>query len=150
MKFAVEPASADQVVPPHPIEGPMPLEGANWIADQYTLRLILDGVIRRVEGPSAEQGEAQMIGGEPAEGLSTDTSVLPPAGDEENTAGVSGVHTPAPGTVASVPFMITNAVRKRLRALGKTDAEIAEMKPEEAQAFLATHHAPASGEAQEH
>lgn len=56
MKFHVEPVSADVKVPPHPMEGPMPPEGgAHWIADQYTLRLIVDGVIRRVpdEGDAA-------------------------------------------------------------------------------------------------
>jgi len=55
MKFHVEPASKKMVVPPHPIEGPMPDEGgADWIADQYTLRLILDGVIRRTDEDDAD------------------------------------------------------------------------------------------------
>lgn len=43
---------------------------------------------------------------------------------------------PAPGTVARVPFMITNAMRERLRALGKTDDEIRAMTPEQAHAAL--------------
>ncbi|MFB0491954.1 hypothetical protein ABIE45_004540 [Methylobacterium sp. OAE515] len=58
MKFHVEPVSKKTVVPPHPIEGPMPAEGgADWIADQYTLRLILDGVIRRTDEGVAEAAE---------------------------------------------------------------------------------------------
>ena len=44
---------------------------------------------------------------------------------------------PAPGTVASVPFMITASDRRRLKALGKSDDEIRSMKPEDAQALLA-------------
>ncbi|MCX4195105.1 hypothetical protein OMR07_05580 [Methylobacterium organophilum] len=55
MKFHVEPVSKKTQVPPHPIEGPMPAEGgADWIADQYTLRLILDGVIRRTDADDAD------------------------------------------------------------------------------------------------
>lgn len=39
----------------------------------------------------------------------------------------------APGqTVASVPFMITNAMREQLRELGSTDEEIKNMTPQEA------------------
>lgn len=60
MKFAVEPVSADVRVPPHPIEGPMPAEGAEWIADQHTLRLIVDGVIRRKDGDTDETALARM------------------------------------------------------------------------------------------
>ena len=43
---------------------------------------------------------------------------------------------PAPGTVASIPFMITKAMKARLRDLGKTDAEIAALTPAEAHALL--------------
>ena len=49
MKFLVAPAEVGARVPAHPVEGPMPAEGqAHWIADQYTLRLLLEGVIVRV------------------------------------------------------------------------------------------------------
>jgi hypothetical protein len=51
-------------VPPHPIDGKMPPEGAMWTADQYTFRLIRDGDISEVVDPPPEQ---QRSGGDPGE-----------------------------------------------------------------------------------
>ena len=73
MKFHVEPAAGDIRVPAHPIEGPMPAEGgAYWIADQYTLRLLIDEVIRRVPEQAAETVAPQPDPGLPAPAASTD------------------------------------------------------------------------------
>jgi hypothetical protein len=43
----------------------------------------------------------------------------------------------APGTIASVPFMITRAMKDRLRALGLADADIAGLTPQQAHELLA-------------
>ena len=39
------------VVPPHPIDGPLLSEGGYWTADQYTFRLIRDGDIVEIAEP---------------------------------------------------------------------------------------------------
>lgn len=140
MKYRVEPVSKKTVVPPHPVEGPMPDEGgADWIADQYTLRLILDGVIRRVEEKAEEPPPK---GAKPTKAVPAEVPASPPARTE--TAPAEAKAKPAPGTVASVPFMITAADRNRLKALGKSDDEIRNMKPEEAQAALNAEPAPSA------
>ena len=70
MKFHVEPAG-DVRVPAHPVEGPMPSAGgAYWVADQYTLRLLLDEVIRRV--PDEAEAESTV---EPAPAAATEPPV---------------------------------------------------------------------------
>jgi hypothetical protein len=49
-----------EVVPPHPIDGPIRPEGSLWTADQYTFRLIRDGDITEVveqTGAGIEQPE---------------------------------------------------------------------------------------------
>ncbi|KQQ13282.1 hypothetical protein ASF53_13995 [Methylobacterium sp. Leaf123] len=55
----------------------------------------------------------------------------PTTQDPEKTA-----PSPASGTVASVPFVITKAQRAQLRTLGKSDAEISRMTPAEAHDVL--------------
>jgi hypothetical protein len=35
-------------VPPHPVDGALPADGAYWTADQYTFRLIRDGDVTEV------------------------------------------------------------------------------------------------------
>lgn len=42
------------------------------------------------------------------------------------------------GTVASVPFMITNEMREKLKRYGKTDDDIRNMTPKQAQDFIET------------
>jgi hypothetical protein len=58
-KIKVTPNRDD--VPPHPIDGKMPPEGAMWTADQYTFRLIRDGDISEVVDPPPE-GDPQRSG----------------------------------------------------------------------------------------
>lgn len=145
MKFHVEPVSADVKVPPHPMEGPMPAEGAHWIADQYTLRLILGGVIRRVPEKVEEKPADAVV---PAGDEASAFFELTKAGEASSEA-PAGPAAPSDGTVASAPFMITAATRKRLRALGKTEDEIAQMKPEDAQALLNAAPAPGAPAPQE-
>lgn len=59
-----------------------------------------------------------------------------PAADAPTIADDQARTAPADSTVARVPFMITQAMRERLRALGKTDDEIRQMTPAEANAIL--------------
>jgi hypothetical protein len=63
-KIKVTPNRDD--VPPHPIDGKMPPEGAMWTADQYTFRLIRDGDISEVppEGSGDPQRSAAADPGE--------------------------------------------------------------------------------------
>lgn len=78
MKFHVEPVSKKTVVPAHPIEGPMPAEGgADWIADQYTLRLIVDGVIRRTDEDDADAAAQDTAGRRRAAPATTASSPAP-------------------------------------------------------------------------
>lgn len=54
-------------VPPHPIDGALPAEGAEWTADQYTFRLIRDGDISEV--PPEGSGDPQRREAPPAREL---------------------------------------------------------------------------------
>jgi len=85
MKFHVEPASGDVKVPPHPFEGPMPPEGAYWLADQYTLRLLADEVIRRKDGDTDEAALERMQPRQP-DAPAQDASTSAPATQQSRRA----------------------------------------------------------------
>ena len=61
-----------------------------------------------------------------------------PAGTTSAHAGQAAEHKgEGNGATASVPFMITNAMRAKLRELGFSDVEIRELNPQQAHDWLA-------------
>lgn len=59
MRLAVQPAHKGGFVPPHPQDGEMPPEGAEWIADQHTLCLLRDGVLKRTPDKAEPEPKAK-------------------------------------------------------------------------------------------
>lgn len=132
MRMAVEPVSADAAVPPHPIDGTMPAEGANWTADQYTFRLIEDGVIRRKPDEDVAGPEVQSVEGGPVPG-----SEAQPEKPSLLSSVMSVLTRPAepvaePAAAQSISFMITQDQKAELRQRGFSDDQIAHMTPEDA------------------
>lgn len=131
----------------------LPPEGADVTWSTYWARLEMRGDVTVTdiadEAPVEAERTAEADGLQgSAVALTQSGEALGAAAEKLGDAGALSTETaepapfdpkpePAPGTVASVPFMTTAADRKRLKALGKSDDEIRNMKPEEVQAILA-------------
>jgi hypothetical protein len=58
-KMDVVPVDPSAKIPPHPIDGVLKPEGGKWTRDQFTFRMLIDGVIKRPDdAPAAEPAAA--------------------------------------------------------------------------------------------
>lgn len=137
MRKHVKPAHPDATIPDPSRGVDLPPDGlpCEWNVHWARLQMRGDVIVTEIEPetPAPPEGPADASVAALQAADRAGPVLAPPA--DAPTSPVDEPK-PAPGTVASVPFMITAANRKRLRTLGKTDDEIGRMTPEEAQALL--------------
>ena len=123
MRKHVKPADKAASIPDPARKTDLPPEGrvVDWSVHWARLEAREDIIVS--DAPDEAEAETPS-----AEAAATDgTQQIVPA---EKAAEQAPAQAPTESTTASVPFMITAASRKRLKALGKTDDEIAKMNPE--------------------
>lgn len=135
MRKYVKPAHADATIPDPVRKSDLPREGreVEWSVHWAHLAAREDIIVSEIaEADAPEVSKAETDGPiiEGVQGTESAPQAHLPAPAEPAASD------PAPGTVASVPFMITASDRRRLKALGKNDDEIRSMKAEDAQALL--------------